>query len=104
MATVSTTSPINIPLVDNQPWPAQGQWTYNDYLRLPDDGRRYEIIEAVLYVTNAPSFEHQSVEIHTLSGGEYALLGEFTADEKLDSTILAGISIVTASLFSPPAS
>lgn len=26
---------------DDQVWPAQGQWTYEDYLRLPDDGRRY---------------------------------------------------------------
>lgn len=25
-------------------WPPQGQWTYADYLRLPDDGKRYEII------------------------------------------------------------
>jgi Uma2 family endonuclease len=40
-------------------WPAQGQWTYEDYLQLPDDGRRYEIIAGVLYVTNAPGFEHQ---------------------------------------------
>jgi Uma2 family endonuclease len=40
-------------------WPDQGQWTYADYLRLPDDGKRYEIIDGVLYVANAPSFEHQ---------------------------------------------
>jgi Uma2 family endonuclease len=40
-------------------WPAQGQWTYEDYLRLPDDGKRYEIIEGVLYAANAPSFDHQ---------------------------------------------
>ncbi len=40
-------------------WPPQGQWTYADYLRLPDDGKRYEIIAGVLYVANAPSFEHQ---------------------------------------------
>ena len=40
-------------------WPVQGEWTYDDYLRLPDDGRRYEIIEGVLYVANAPSFDHQ---------------------------------------------
>ncbi|MBI4768922.1 MAG: Uma2 family endonuclease [Chloroflexi bacterium] len=39
--------------------PARGEWTYEDYLRLPDDGRRYEIIEGVLYVTNAPSYDHQ---------------------------------------------
>ncbi len=40
-------------------WPAQGDWRYADYLRLPDDGRRYEIIAGVLYVANAPSFDHQ---------------------------------------------
>jgi hypothetical protein len=28
-----------------QDWPAQGEWTYEDYNKLPDDGRRYEIIE-----------------------------------------------------------
>ncbi len=41
------------------PWPKQGDWTYEDYLRLPDDGRRYEIIQGVLYVANAPSYDHQ---------------------------------------------
>ena len=40
-------------------WPTQGTWTYADYLRLPDDGNRYEIIEGVLYVANAPTPEHQ---------------------------------------------
>ncbi len=40
-------------------WPAQGQWTWDDYLRLPDDGQRYEIIEGALYVSPAPSFDHQ---------------------------------------------
>ncbi|HRW06149.1 MAG TPA: Uma2 family endonuclease [Caldilineaceae bacterium] len=39
--------------------PTQGEWTYQDYLNLPDDGRRYEIIEGVLYVANAPDFDHQ---------------------------------------------
>jgi Uma2 family endonuclease len=42
-----------------QGWPAQGEWTYEDYKKLPDDGRRYEIIEGVLYVTAAPDFNHQ---------------------------------------------
>lgn len=27
-----------------QAQPAQGNWTYEDYLRLPDDGKRYEIV------------------------------------------------------------
>lgn len=40
-----------------QDWPAQGEWTYEEYNRLPDDGRRYEIIEGVLYATAAPNFD-----------------------------------------------
>ena len=41
------------------PWPRQGLWTWNDYLRLPDDGQRYEIIHGVLYVSPAPRLIHQ---------------------------------------------
>ena len=40
-------------------WPRQGSWTYEDYLRLPDDGQRYEIIRGHLYVSPAPSYDHQ---------------------------------------------
>jgi Uma2 family endonuclease len=40
-------------------FPPQGQWTYEDYLRLPDDGRRYEVLRGVLYVTAAPNPVHQ---------------------------------------------
>lgn len=42
------------------PGPPQGQWTYDDYARLPDDGRRYEIIEGVLYVAPSPDVAHQT--------------------------------------------
>jgi Uma2 family endonuclease len=34
-------------------------WTYDDYLQLPNDGNRYEIIEGVLYVSPAPLTPHQ---------------------------------------------
>ncbi len=180
--------------------PAQGQWTYADYLNLPDDGNRYEIIEGVLYVSNAPNSDHQftvaetsrqignfvlehnlgrvlvapfevhlsettkpvqpdilfvrvehwpteriaffagasdlmievispssvrtdrvvkftayeragvaeywlanphirAVEVYTISNGEYALLGEFTGDEQIKSSVLEGIDLVTNRLF-----
>lgn len=46
-------------LEDGQGWPAQGKWTYEDYLRLPDDGQRYEVIRGVLYVAPAPNYDHQ---------------------------------------------
>ena len=181
-------------------WPEQGAWTYEDYLRLPDDGRRYEIIKGVLYVANAPGADHQftvleiayqikaflrenplgfvltapfevhlaedtrpvqpdvlfiasskwpgsearffegapdlvaevlspstsrkdrvtkftvyeqtgvteywivnpktrSVEVFTLSGQEYALVGEFVADNMIESKVLTGLQIRTSSLF-----
>jgi Uma2 family endonuclease len=34
---------------------------YDDYRRLPDDGKRYEILDGELYVTPAPSPLHQRV-------------------------------------------
>jgi Uma2 family endonuclease len=46
---------------DDRAWPAQGQWTYDDYERPPDDGQRYEVIRGNLYVTPAPNFDHQYV-------------------------------------------
>ncbi len=44
---------------DGAQWPAQGEWTYEDYLRLPDDGNRYEVIRGVLYIMPPPVPEHQ---------------------------------------------
>ena len=46
---------------DGRSWPRQGEWTYEDYLRLPDDGQRYEVIRGVLYVTASPTYKHQYV-------------------------------------------
>jgi Uma2 family endonuclease len=41
--------------------PPQGSWTYEDYAALPDDGRRYEIVNGVLIMTPAPTPEHQDI-------------------------------------------
>ena len=35
--------------------------TYEDYRLIPDDGRRYELLEGQLHVTPAPGLEHQRV-------------------------------------------
>lgn len=40
-----------------RPQPTQ-PWTYADLTRLPDDGRRYEIIDGVLYEMPSPSADH----------------------------------------------
>ena len=41
-------------------WPEQGQWTFEDWLRLPDDGFRYELIQGELLMSPPPSIEHQN--------------------------------------------
>jgi Uma2 family endonuclease len=41
------------------PGPKQGNWTYQHYVALPDDGQRYEIIDGVLLMTPAPGIPHQ---------------------------------------------
>ncbi len=40
--------------------------TYEDLVKLPDDGKRYEIIDGELYVTPAPSIRHQEVVMRLL--------------------------------------
>ncbi len=35
--------------------------TYDDYRRLPDDGRRYELLEGEIFVTPAPTTSHQRI-------------------------------------------
>jgi len=191
-----------VPFAGQNEWPVQGQWRYVDYLRLPHDDKRYEIIEGVLYVANAPSIEHQFavfkvafhlelhvakdalglvlpaptevhlsettrpvqpdvlfiradrqpplgaqffagapdlivevispgsirldrhikfdayeragvleywlvdpkarlVEVYTLSNGEYALFGQYTNEELIESKELAGLQIKTSALFQP---
>jgi Uma2 family endonuclease len=37
------------------------QWTYADYVLLPDDGKRHEIIEGEHFTTPAPFLRHQRV-------------------------------------------
>lgn len=40
-------------------YPEQGQWTYDDWARLPDDGTRYEVIDGELFMTPPPAIPHQ---------------------------------------------
>jgi Uma2 family endonuclease len=41
--------------------PVDIRLTYDDLCLLPNDGKRYEIIDGELFVTPAPSFQHQIV-------------------------------------------
>lgn len=46
---------------DHVPGPRQGEWTYDSYATLPNDGIRYEIIDGVLYMVPAPNDFHQEI-------------------------------------------
>ena len=41
--------------------PAPGTWTYEDLFSLPDEGKRYEIIEGELYEMPSPNLVHATV-------------------------------------------
>lgn len=45
----------------------QVQFTYDDYLLFPDDGKRHEVIDGEHYMTPSPSERHQRIAIN-LSG------------------------------------
>lgn len=57
-AAVSTVNLKPRPKVKSE-WPQQGEWTYEDWLRLPSDGHRYEILNGELYMTPPPTVRHQ---------------------------------------------
>ncbi len=55
-------APDQLPMVrpaDHIQGPGQGRWTYEDYAALPDDGKRYEIVDGVLFMAPSPSRWHQ---------------------------------------------
>jgi len=73
---------------DGAKWPIQGRWTYEDYLRLPDDGNRYEVIRGHLYVTAAPVYLHQFA---VLKLGRF--FDEFVYDRELGVVLSAPFDV-----------
>jgi Uma2 family endonuclease len=65
--------------------------TYDDYMRLPDDGRRYEIIDGELEVSPAPAPKHQRV-----SGNLLVLLHAHVNEHGLGSVYHAPIAVILA--------
>ena len=56
------TSPTNLKAITPAEWipgPNQGDWTSNEYVTLPNDGKRYEIANGVLLVTPTSTGYHQ---------------------------------------------
>lgn len=62
-----TNQTANQPTATNGRFPRQGEWTYEDWLELPDDGWKYEIIDGVLYMSPPPLIDHQAISIELSS-------------------------------------
>jgi Uma2 family endonuclease len=68
--------------------PEQSQWTYKDWLQLPDDGYRYEVIDGMLYITPPPQTQHQRISARIVGR-----LMEFLKSEPIGEVIYAPVGV-----------
>jgi Uma2 family endonuclease len=77
-------------------WPAQGHWTYDDYLRLPADGRRYEVLRGELYMNAAPRPRHQRALLNLI-----VMLANHVRAHDLGEVYVAPIDVILGALATP---
>ncbi|MGH7319204.1 MAG: Uma2 family endonuclease [Candidatus Rokuibacteriota bacterium] len=65
--------------------------TYADYCQLPNDGRRYEVLDGELAVTPAPTPFHQEVVVNLLR-----VLDDHVRTQRLGKLYVAPIDVVLA--------
>lgn len=82
---------------DDRAWPAPGRWTYEDYCLLPDDGRRYEVIRGTLYVTPAPSVDHQRAITRL-----FRQLDRFVLENRLGEVLMAPLDVLLPKAIASP--
>ena len=63
--------------------------TYQDFCALPDDGRRYEILDGDLYMSPSPEEPHQNVV-----GNLFAILREHVRRNKLGKVYVAPFDVL----------
>jgi Uma2 family endonuclease len=63
--------------------------TYEDYAALPNDGKRYEILDGELSVSPAPSPSHQFVALRLASA-----LDAYTTSERLGQVYIAPFDVI----------
>lgn len=73
---------------DEMPGPEQGHWTYEEYAAIVADGRRYEVVDGVLYMTPSPSVGHQEV-----TGQIYACLLSFVQAAGVGKVYIAPLDV-----------
>jgi Uma2 family endonuclease len=76
--------------------PPQGEWTFADYARLPDNGMRYEVIQGDLHMNPAPRPRHQRIVLD-LS----VILHQFVGSRDLGEVYVAPIDVILPDLASP---
>ncbi len=69
--------------------PAQRKLSYENYVQIPDDGRRHEIIDGEHYVSPAPSLDHQR-----LLGRSYRAIANFVDDHQLGEVFIAPVDVL----------
>jgi Uma2 family endonuclease len=67
--------------------------TYDDYLRLPNDGKRYEILEGEIFVSPSPVTKHQRISRNLL-----AILHRHVAQQKLGEVFSAPMDVVLSDI------
>ncbi len=85
----ATATLTKISRADHIPGPAQGNWTYEAYCAIPDDGRRYQIVDGVLYVSPSSRAHHQNAV-----GLIYAALLQHVFRTGLDRVMLAPFDVL----------
>ncbi len=63
--------------------------TYDDYLHLPNDGKRYEILEGEIFVSPSPVTKHQIISANLL-----AILHQHVRQHKLGMVLSAPTDVV----------
>jgi Uma2 family endonuclease len=69
--------------------PVDIRFTYDDFCLLPDDGKRYEIIDGKLFVTPAPRTAHQRAV-----GNIHYYFADFLKKTKLGEVFVAPFDVV----------
>lgn len=70
--------------------PATTRWTADMVRALPDDGKRYEVIDGELFVTPAPTLQHQRAAFAL-----GVLLRSYVATHALGDVLLAPADVLT---------
>jgi len=71
------------------PVPEELKLTYEDYLNLPDDGKRHEIIDGEHYMTPAPQTRHQIVLVNLTR-----ILSDYTVDNDSGYVMVAPTDVL----------